>query len=141
MRGRVRWVGSAVHPVLVVFSLGLLTLSVIFDLAGLLARRAVWTRVALWDLQLGLAGGAATGVFALASVAATPAASGARRLAVAQLVAHLGALALFGGALWLRRAERDPFPDPSQVVLSAAGLGLGALAAWFAAELAGRLER
>lgn len=125
------------HPVLVVFSLGLLAMSVLFNAVGLASRHAVWATLAVQNLEAGLAGGAAAGMFALASVAGTPAGSRARRLVTFGTAAQLGGLGLFGAALTVRRVGQSPFPGTGLVALAAGGLALLALAAWLSFELDG----
>ena len=133
-----RWARSAVHHVLVVLSLGLLATSVLFDAVGLASRQTVWADAARRDLQVGLAGGAAASVFALAAVIGSLPASRERRMTLLRAAAHLSSLGLFACALVLRRGR---FPSTAALVLCAAGLALGALSAWLSTEIAARLER
>ena len=128
------------HAVLAVFSLGLLATSVLFDVVGLAARLPVWGEIAYQDLLGGLAAGGAATVLALVAAARTPLTSGARPAAVLRASAQVSALTLFGGALAVRRMDRGPFPSTTALVLSAAGLALGAVAAWLTVELARRLS-
>jgi uncharacterized membrane protein len=140
MPARTAEAGDAVHAVLAVFSLGLLATSVLFDVWGLASRRPVWAEIAYQDLVTGLAGAAAAAVLALVAVARTGPASSARPTAVLRASAQISTLALFGGALILRRMERGPSPSTTALVLSAAGLALGALAAWLTLERSHRLQ-
>jgi uncharacterized membrane protein len=123
--------------VLVVFSLGLLATSVLLDVAGLALRQSVWADAARRDLQLGLAGGAAAGLFALAAVVRSLPGSRARRLTLLRAAAQLASLGLFTGALALRGAT---FPSTTALCVSAVGLALAAFGAWLALEIAARLD-
>ena len=140
MRTRARGAGEPVHAVLAVFSLGLLATSVLFDVVGLASHRPVWGEVASQDLVGGLAGGAAAALLSLVAAARTPLVSRSRPAAVLRASAQVSALVLFGGALAVRHMDRGPFPSTTALVLSAAGLAAGAVAAWLTIELASRLQ-
>jgi uncharacterized membrane protein len=139
MRPRARWAGTAVQLVLVVFSVALLAMSVLFDVVALVAQDARWASLALWDLEVGLGGNAAAGVLALASLRHAVPWSRAGWLASRRALAHLSALVPFGAALVLRQATRHGLAPNAAIVLSAAGLGLVAVAAWLTNEDAYRL--
>ncbi len=128
------------HTVLGVLSLGLLSTSVLFDVAGLVSRRAAWAQAALGDLQAGLAAGAVAVVLALVAIAAPRPGSRDRELSVLRASTEGSALTLFAGAWMIRRMDGTPFPSSTALVLSAAGLALGAIAAWLGAELALRVR-
>jgi uncharacterized membrane protein len=139
MLTRARRAGSVVHPVLVVFSLGLLATSVLFDVVGLVSRQGVWTAVALGDLEAGLAGSAVAGGIALMAVAGTLRGSRGRRLVVAR-AAQWGAIGIFSVTLASRRMGHAATPGAASVVLATGGLALAVLAAWLSSTLDGRLD-
>jgi uncharacterized membrane protein len=129
-----------VHTVLAAFSVALLATSVLLDVVGLASRQPAWGAVAQGDLEAGLSAGAAAAVFAVAAVAAALPGTRLRRTMALRAAAHIGALALFGGALVMRRADGMIAPSTAVLVLSLGGLVLGGLSAWLTAELAGRLS-
>lgn len=137
MRTRARWARSSVHPVLIAMSLGLLATSVLCDVAGLASRQTVWAEAALRDLQVGLAAGTAAAVFALAAIVGSLPGSQARRMTVLRAAAHLTSLAVFAGALVLRKGGA---PSTAALILSTAGLLLGAIGAWLSTELRARCD-
>jgi uncharacterized membrane protein len=128
-----------VHAVLAVFSLGLLSTSVLFDVVGLASRRAVWGEIASEDLLGGLAGAGVAALLSLVATARTPMIAPSRPAVVLRASAQVSALVLFGGALTVRHMDRSPFPSTPALVFSAAGLALGAVAAWLTIQLARRL--
>ena len=60
-----RLLGHPIHPMLIVFPIGLLTATVVFDLVYLVMGAAEFATVAFWVLAGGLLGGAAAAVFGL----------------------------------------------------------------------------
>lgn len=57
MESKIQVAGHAVHPILIVFPLGLLATSVIFDIAYLINRNATFALVAYWMMWRALSGG------------------------------------------------------------------------------------
>ena len=53
----VRLLGHPVHPMLVVFPLGLLATSLVFDIAYLSTHNGTWGVVSFWMIVAGLIGG------------------------------------------------------------------------------------
>ena len=135
-----RWAKTAVHPLLVSFPLGMLAVSVIFDVAALASQEAVWSEVARWDLATGIVGGALAGSFTLLHAAALPRGTQAATMAMARALLHLGGLALFTAALVLRTVQRAPVPSTAGLSLSALGLACACGSAWLGTQLAGRLD-
>jgi len=132
--------GSTVLPVLVVFSVGLLATSALFDAAGLASGQSAWTAVALRDREAGLAGGVAVGILALAAVAGTLPGSGERRLALGWVAAQWGVIGLLVEGLALRGSGQEAGPGACRVALSTGGLALAVLAAWLSSVLDERLR-
>jgi hypothetical protein len=113
---------------LVAFSVALLAMSVLLDVAGRAAGNAACAALARVDLGVATAGALAASVLALARVLVLPAWSRARRLACYRAAAQVGTFALAGAALACRSAPE------AALALSAAASGVGALSAWFACE-------
>lgn len=127
------------HAALAVFAIGLLATSMLFDVASLVTRRPVWSEVAYEDLLLGLTGMVVAAIWAAIEAARTPLAAPTREAAVLRASAQVSALALFAGALGVRVMDRDLYPSTVALVLSSAGLAVGALGAWLTISLARRL--
>ena len=58
MESRLRIAGQAVHPLLVMFPLGLFTMAVLFDIGNLLGGPDILGALAYWNIVAGLTGGA-----------------------------------------------------------------------------------
>ena len=57
MESRLRIAGQAVHPVLVMFPLGLFTMAVLFDIGNVLGGPDILGSLAYWNIVAGLIGG------------------------------------------------------------------------------------
>ena len=57
MDSKVKLLGHPLHPIMVVFPLGLLITSVIFDLIHWNTGNGFWSEIAFWVIAVGLVGG------------------------------------------------------------------------------------
>ena len=57
MESKVKSMGHAMHPMLVVFPLGLLITSAVFDIVHLITGNGYWSEIAFWMIAAGLIGG------------------------------------------------------------------------------------
>jgi uncharacterized membrane protein len=62
MESKVKLAGHPVHPMLIVFPLGLLATALVFDIIYLLSDHAQWTLVAYYMIGAGVIGGLAAAV-------------------------------------------------------------------------------
>ncbi|OAI12300.1 hypothetical protein A1507_02065 [Methylomonas koyamae] len=124
------------HPLFVHFPIALLSLFFALDLAGSLAGRAEWRRVAGWFLYLGVAFAGITVTFGF--IAADTVAHGGDVHEIMESHEHLG-ISVFGLAaflaVWRGIAKAHPAGPANAFYLALAGLLAGLLA--FTADLGG----
>jgi uncharacterized membrane protein len=72
MESRAKLFGHPIHPMLVVFPLGLLATSLIFDIIGLISGDGRWPNVAEYLIGAGLIGGLLAACFGLVDWLAIP---------------------------------------------------------------------
>lgn len=139
MESRAKAAGHAIHPMLIVFPLGLLATAVIFDIVYLATDRSGFTTAAAYMIGAGVIGGLVAGLFGFIDYLAVPAGSRARRVGALHGVGNVVVLALFAVS-WALRAGRDNW-DPSALALvfSFAGVVLALFTAWLGGELVERL--
>src|SRR4029453_6305796 len=94
MESRLRIAGQAVHPVLIMFPLGLFTIAIFFDLGNLLGGPDILGSLAYWNIGAGLLGGVLV-VLAGAIDLLFVRASQAKRIGVLQNLIKMGVLTLF----------------------------------------------
>jgi uncharacterized membrane protein len=139
MRHRARLAGYPVHPLLVVFPLGLLLVSVILDVIGAVTRQPIWGTVACWNIVVGIACGIVAGIFGLIDLAEIPSQTRAATVGVVHAVLNLAVLGLFSASLVLRALDVSLLPSVPAIILSVAGLALAGVSSWLGNELTDRL--
>jgi uncharacterized membrane protein len=138
MESRARLFGHGVHPMLIVFPLGLLSTAVVFDVIGLVTGEALWYRIAYYMIAAGLVGGLAAAATGWIDWAAIPARTRAKRIGLVHGVGNVAVLGLFALSWVIRRAGAEP-PPTEAVVASIVGLGLALVTGWLGGELVERL--
>ena len=63
MESKAKLFGHAIHPILIVYPLGLLSTAVIFDIIYLATGNPTWTTVSFWMIAAGIIGGLLAAVF------------------------------------------------------------------------------
>ena len=138
MESRAKLFGHSIHQMLIAFPLGLLAMSLVFDL---LARLAGWTRLheaAFYMIAAGVISGLAGAVFGFIDFLAIPGGTRAKRIGRLHGIGNVIVVALFAVSWYLRRG--DPAnPEMLAILVAAAAAGLAILTAWLGGELVDRL--
>lgn len=139
MRSQARALGHAVHPMLIVFPLGLLSTAVVFDVLYLLTDRQGFTVAAGYTIAAGIIGGVVAGVFGLVDWLAIPKGTRARRIGTLHGLGNVAVLMLFVVSWLLRMNSGDWVPTPVALTLGVIGVVLAGVTGWFGGELVERL--
>ena len=134
MESKVKMMGHPVHPILVVFPLGLLTTSVVFDVVHLLAGGARWAGISFWMIAAGVVGGLLAAVFGLIDWLAIPPGTRAKAVGLGHGLSNVVMVTLFALS-WLLRSEAPGDPGVLPIVLSFLGAGLASLGGFLGGEL------
>ncbi|MDQ4080947.1 MAG: DUF2231 domain-containing protein [Gemmatimonadota bacterium] len=138
MESRAKLFGHPIHQQLIVFPLGLLVTSVVFDVIYLITKNSMWTVVAFWMIVAGVAGGLAAAPFGLWDWIAIPNGTRAKRIGLLHGVGNVILLLLFAAGLMLRK-DNTASPEGFALLLSAVGVVIGAVTGWLGGELVTRL--
>jgi uncharacterized membrane protein len=138
MESKAKALGHPIHPMLVVFPLGLLVSTVIFDWLARFLNDRTFALVGHWNLVAGLIGGAAAAPFGLRDYLAIPDGTRARSVGQRHGIINATMLLLFFVAWLMRRGEPDA-PATWVVGLETVALALGTVGAWLGGELVDRL--
>lgn len=138
MESRAKLFGHAIHPILIVFPLGLLATGVIFDVIYLLGGNNNFALVAYGMIAAGIVGGIVAAPFGWIDWFAIPAGTRAKSVGLIHGLGNVLVLLIFIVSWWLRR------PDPANpamlpIVLGFIGAALAGLTGWLGGELVGRL--
>jgi uncharacterized membrane protein len=138
MESRVKLAGHPVHPMLIVFPLGLLTTAVVFDIIYLASGATQWTLASFYMIAAGVIGGLAAAVPGAVDWWAIPRGTRAKRIGLVHGVGNVIVVALFILSWLLRRP--DPAAPPTEAVVAALlGVVLAAFTGWLGGELVNRL--
>ncbi|MDP8904990.1 MAG: DUF2231 domain-containing protein [Chloroflexota bacterium] len=140
MESRFKVLGHPVHPMLIVFPLGLLSIAVVFDVFYLVSGNNVFAEVAYWNIVAGVVGGLAAALFGLIDWLAIPSGTRAKRLGLVHGIGNLIIVLLFAGS-WLLRLQNPAYaPDLVPFLLGLVGVALALVTAWLGGELVYRLR-
>lgn len=139
MESRAKALGHALHPILIVFPLGLLAASVLFDGAYLFTDTREFPVVAFWLIVGGLLGGLVAAVPGWIDWFAIPGGTRARRVGLVHGLGNTVVLLLFALSWLLRRDEPGYVPSTMALLVSGAGFLLAGVTGWLGGELVDRL--
>src|SRR3954469_17063215 len=101
MESRAKLLGHPIHPMLIVFPLGLLATAVIFDVIALATRNGAWSGMAFYLIAAGIIGGLAAAVFGLIDWLAIPSGTRACAIGLWHGVGNVVVVALFAVSWFL----------------------------------------
>jgi uncharacterized membrane protein len=138
MESRVKFAGHPVHPMLVVFPLGLLGTAVIFDIIYLISDNSQWTVAAHYMIGAGLLGGLAAALFGWLDWVGIPSGTRAKRIGLWHGLGNVAVLALFMLS-WVLRRENPALPPTGAIVAGLSAIVLAVITAWLGGEMVYRL--
>lgn len=140
METKLKVLGHPVHPMLIVFPLGLLSTAVVFDLLYLATGNDELAVFAFWAIAAGVVGGLAAALFGLWDWLAIPSETRAKRVGLLHGGGNVVVTALFAISWLLRTGDPTYLPDIVPLILGVMGAGLAVLTAWLGGELVYRLR-
>lgn len=141
MESRIKVLGHPVHPMLIVFPLGLLSTAVLFDALYIASGNADLATFAYWALAAGVVGGVLAAIFGAIDWLAIPRDTRARRIGALHGAGNGVVLAIFLVSLLLRDgADAAYLPDVLPFLVGLLGAGLAVVTAWLGGELVYRLR-
>lgn len=138
MDGKAKILGHAIHPILIVFPLGLLGTAVVFDIIHMIWGNPVFAVAAYWMLVAGLLGGLFAAPFGLIDWIAIPSDTRAKSVGLTHAIVNVVALLLFAVS-WFMRNGAPEHPAMTASIFSIAGLVFALVGGWLGGELVERL--
>lgn len=139
MQSRATAMGHAVHPILIVFPLGLLATSVIFDILYLITDRVGFQVSAAYTIAAGVIGGLIAAPFGLIDWRAIPAGTRAKRVGAIHGSINFVVLLLFAASWLIRLSATNWEPNVAALICSFVGIVLAGAAGWLGGELVEQL--
>lgn len=138
MESKAKLLGHPVHPMLIVFPFGLLSIAVIFDLIGLTTANGYWAGMAYYLIAAGVIGGLVAALFGLIDWIAIPSGTRAKSIGLWHGLGNIVVMAIFVVS-WLMRRAAPETPAVTAVLLGLLGLALALITGWLGGELVDRL--
>ena len=138
MNSRAKVAGHPIHPMLIVFPLGLLASSLIFDFIALGSRNSDWALAAFYMVIAGIVGGLVAAVFGFIDWLAIPAGTRARAIGAWHGLGNVVVVGLFLVA-WLLRFDHRQEAGGTPLVLAIIAVLLAVVTGWLGGELVDRL--
>jgi uncharacterized membrane protein len=138
MESKARAFGHPIHPVLVVFPLGLFATSVVFDVIRLAGGGPDFSRAAFYMIAAGIVGGLAAGVFGVVDWLQIPGRTRAKRIGWIHGLGNVIVTVLFVLSWTIRFADPGAF-SPAALAVSIVAVALAAVTGWLGGELVDRL--
>ncbi|WP_266367676.1 DUF2231 domain-containing protein [Tellurirhabdus rosea] len=139
MESRAKIVGHPAHPILIVFPLGLLATSVIFDVVYLINGNTTMTVVSFWMIAAGLIGGLVAAVPGWIDWFSIPSGTRAKSVGLMHGVGNVIVLILFALSWLFRRDEVDHVPSTIALTASFVAFAIAGFTGWLGGELVDRL--
>ncbi len=138
MRAKARLFGHPIHQMLIVFPLGLLGMSLLFDILYLSTGGDHWSLVSYYMIAAGILSGLVAAPFGTIDWLAIPGGTRAKRVGLLHGGGNVVVL-LFFILSWFLRRDAPTAPGGLEVGLSAAGVLLSLVTGWLGGELVDRL--
>src|SRR3954465_1728086 len=137
MKARIRVAKHALHPMLVVFPLGLLATSVAWDICRLATHNPSWGVVAFWTIVAGVIGGLLAAIPGFLDWLAIPNDTRAKSVGTTHMILNLVVVGLFVVSLIARSQATGGYAMASSVhmVWGWIGVGIALASAWLGGEL------
>lgn len=138
MESKVKAFGHPIHPMLIVFPLGLLATSLIFDIVHWITGNGFFSVVAFWMIAAGVIGGLLAAVFGLVDWFAIPGGTRAKAVGLWHGGGNVVVVVLFIIS-WLIRLNAQANPPIIAYILSVVAVILAVITGWLGGELVDRL--
>jgi uncharacterized membrane protein len=139
MQSGIKAMGHAIHPMLIVFPLGLLGAATVFDVLNLFLLQGGFSVASQYMIAAGVLGGLLAAVFGLGDWVAIPAGTRAKRLGALHGGGNVIVVVLFALSWLLRLGAPDGRPGVPPLVLEIVALALAGATGWLGGELVERL--
>src|SRR5215207_7168937 len=104
MDSRAKLLGHAIHPMLIVFPLGLFIMAVVFDALYLWRGSPILPTLAYWNIGAGIVGGLLAAIFGLIDWLAIPSGTRAKRIGLLHGASNVVVVVMFA-FVWLMRRD------------------------------------
>lgn len=138
MESRIKVAGHPLHPMLIVFPLGLLATAVAFNIVGLASQNGEWFNISFWMIAAGVIGALVSAVPGTVDWLAIPRNTRAKQIGLLHGGGNLIVVLVFAVS-WFLRDNNNGQPTTAALALSFIGVVLALVTGWLGGELVDRL--
>lgn len=139
MESKAKVLGHPIHPILIVFPLGLLASSLGFDIGYLRTGNSEFAVVSFWLISAGILGGLLAAIFGVIDWWAIPSKTRAKTVGLWHGGGNLVVVLLFFVSWWFRSQLSGYAPSSGAVALSCIAVLIALITGWLGGELVDRL--
>ncbi len=139
MRAKATLLGHPVHPMLIVFPLGLFSVAAIFDIIHVSTQNGHWADVSYWMIASGIVGGLIAAVFGTIDWLGIPEGTRAKYIGLVHGISNVVVVLLFIVS-WFMRRPKPAAPSMTALVLGWIGIVIALFSGWLGGELVYRLN-
>jgi len=139
MNAKAKILGHPIHQMLIVFPLGLLATSIVFDTIYLVTDNARWADIAYVMISAGILTGLLAAIFGLVDWLSIPKGTRAKRIGAYHGLGNVLVVGLFAISWFLRRGD-VAYDGIAPYVFALAGVALALVTGWLGGELVDRLS-
>lgn len=139
MESKAKLFGHPIHPILIVFPLGLLITAVIFDIVFFATGNRLFAEVAFWNIAAGVIGGLIAAIPGVIDWLAIPQGTRAKSIGLWHGLGNVVVLVLFAVSWLLRWNDPDTLTNILAFVVAVVGMLLGTVTGWLGGELVDRM--
>src|ERR1041384_8597810 len=129
MESKVKLFGHPVHPMLIVFPLGLLAMAIVFDMIHLATANGYWSEISYWMIAAGVVTGLLAAPFGLIDWLAIPSGTRAKRVGAIHGVGNVVVVLLYALS-WYMRMPSPQSPSTPAFALAFTGGALALFTGW-----------
>ena len=139
MKAKATSLGHPIHPMLIVFPLGLLPVASIFDIVYLYTHNGHWADISFWLIAAGVIGGLLAAVFGLIDWIGIPSGTRAKSIGLLHGLTNVVLVVLFLVS-WVMRRPDPAAPELLAIILGFVAVALSFLSGWLGGELVYRMN-
>ena len=139
MKTKATFLGHPVHPMLIVFPLGLLSVAAIFDIIYAATGNGHWADVSYWIILAGIIGGLIAAVFGVIDWIGIPSGTRAKYIGLMHGLSNVVVVVLFIVSWFMRRTDPTA-PAMAPLVLGWIAVVIALFSGWLGGELVYRLN-
>ena len=139
MRAKARLLGHPIHPMLIVFPMGLLTVAAIFDVIYVCTHNDQWSNLSYWMIASGVIGGLIAAVFGIIDWFGIPEDTRAKYIGLSHGCSNVVVVVLFIVSWFMRRPNPET-PGIAAMMVGWIGIVIALFGSWLGGELVYRLN-